>query len=114
MEQLFKATLESDGFGVRVVAKGDTSVTDWLGAFNSSLDVTIDVKVPGTGWREVMSEGVGLAYEKFWEIAGTGVGCKISEIEQTGGKSGRVTLKLKSKVAGKKSTLEEEKVNFSF
>lgn len=52
--------------GVRIVAKFDTSITDWLDAMNSSLDISADCKVPGSDWREVVSKGVGLAYEDFW------------------------------------------------
>lgn len=114
MEKIFDKQLTEDGFGVRVVAKFDTSITDWLDAINSSLDISVDCKVPGSGWQEVLSQGVGLAYEDFCEIAGTGVGFKISEISQTGPRTGKVKLKLKKKLGGKKSTLKEDTFSFTF
>lgn len=114
MEKIFEKSLTKDGFGVRLVAKFDTSITDWLAAMNSSLDISADCKVPGSSWQEVMSGGIGLAYEHFWEIAGTGVGFKISEISQTGPRTGRVKLKLKKKIGGDKSTLEEDTFSFTF
>lgn len=113
MQKIFEKKLTEDGFGIKVEARGDTSVSDWLDALNSSIDLTVEAKVPGDSWREVMSEGVGLAYEDFWTIAGTGVGFKVSQIEQTGDRSGRVRLKLKAKVAGKKTTLDQTWVHFS-
>lgn len=113
-EQIFEKRLTEDGFGVRVVAKFDTSITNWLDAMNSSIDLSADCKVPGSDWREVLSKGVGLAYEEFWEIAGTGVGFKLSQIEQVGPRSGKVTLKLKHKIAGKKSTLKKDTFTFTF
>lgn len=113
MQKVFEAKITEDGFGIRVVAKGDTSVTDWVGTLNSSIDLTVDAKVPGDDWREVMSKGVGLAYEDFWQIAGTGVGFKVGEIEMTGERSGRCKLKLKIKAAGSKKTLDETWVRFS-
>lgn len=114
MEKIFEKKLTEDGFGVRIVAKFDTSIENWLEAMNSSLDISADCKVPGSDWREVVSRGVGLSYEDFWEIAGTGVGFKLSEIEQVGPRSGRATLKLKQKLAGKKSTLKKDSFTFTF
>lgn len=114
MEKIFDKQLTKDGFGVRLVAKFDTSIEDWLAAMSSSLHITADCKVPGSGWQEVLSKGVGLAYEDFWEIAGTGVGFKLSEVEQTGPRTGKLRLKLKQKVGGKKSTLKEDTFSFTF
>lgn len=113
MEKVFEKELKKDGFGVRIVAKFDTSTTDWLAAINSSLNIDADCKVPGSDWREVLSKGVGLAYEDFGEIAGTGVGFKLSEVAQVGPRTAKITLKLKSKFAGKKKTLKEDSFTFS-
>lgn len=114
MEKVFEKKLTEDGFGVRVVARFDTSIDDWLAAMNSSIDLEVECKVPGSNWTEVMSKGVGLSYEEFFEILGTGVGFKLGEIEQTGPRSGRVKLKLKAKIGGQKTTLKQDRFSFSF
>ena len=114
MEKVFEKKLTEDGFGVRVVARFDTSIDDWLTAMNSSIDLEVECKVPGSNWTEVMSKGVGLSYEEFFEILGTGVGFKLGEIAQTGPRSGRVMLKLKAKIGGQKTTLKQDRFSFTF
>lgn len=113
MEKIFEKDLKEDGFGVRIVAKFDTSIKDWLSAINSSLHIDADCKVPGSDWREVASKGVGLSFEDFWEIAGTGVGFKLSEVEQVGPRTAKITLKLKSKFGGNKKTLKQDSFTFT-
>ncbi|MBK8265702.1 MAG: hypothetical protein IPK80_30785 [Nannocystis sp.] len=97
-----------------MVARFDTSTADWLDAINSSIHITAECKVPGSDWIEVLAKHVGLAYEHFEQVAGTGVGFKLSRIEQVGPRSGRLKLKLKAKVAGDKKTLKEERFTFNF
>lgn len=112
-DKIFEETLTEDGFGVRIVARADASMTDWLSTLNSSIGLSVDAKVPGDSWREIFSDTVGLAYEDWASFAGYGVGFKVSEIEQTGDRSGRVRLKLKAKINGKKTTLDQTWVHFS-
>jgi hypothetical protein len=114
MEKVFDERLTKDGFGVRVVARFNTATADWLEAMNSSIHITAECKVPGSDWIEVVAKSVGLAYEHFEQVAGTGVGFKLSRIEQVGPRSGRVKLKLKTKVAGDKTTLKEDRFTFNF